>query len=407
MQEAHLQQISSWTRAVSTHLDTLSAPQARVLALWSFAAVLLRTASLSRVSLFLAGLLDCKAATARQRLREFYKPADKKAGRQRRELDPAVTFTPLMRWVLKLWPHQQLALALDPTLCRDRFVCLAVSLVYKGGSVPLAWKILPANEPGAWMPHWQPLLQHLRRAVGPSYRVLVLTDRGLYQRELFEQIQALGFHPLMRIGRGGQVRLQQRSGHSPERWWRLPELLSEPGHCFQGSVEMFKTPSRRLSCTLIALWEPGYEEPWYLLTDLAPEEANGSLYGLRAWIEQGFRCVKSAGCQWEHSRITECARMERLWLVYALSLLLAHALAGEIEAGEADWLPASLSLTDVVGGPEAKQGRRVQRMQLGMLMLLVALLRGQVVPVPRGLHPDPWPQSLTCQPAQLGNHSPP
>ena len=79
MQTTHLkQQVRNWISTVSSQLDTLSKAQATVLALWSFAAVLLQSAALPRVALLLAGLLDQKPNTLRQRLREFYKPKDKK-----------------------------------------------------------------------------------------------------------------------------------------------------------------------------------------------------------------------------------------------------------------------------------------------------------------------------------------
>ena len=34
-----------------------------------------------------------------------------------------------------------------------------------------------------------------------------------------------------------------------------------------------KKPERRLECTLMACWEKGYDEPWFLVTDLDPDQA--------------------------------------------------------------------------------------------------------------------------------------
>lgn len=384
----HERQLSQWIDTVQRQFDTLSKSQATVLALWSFATVILQSALLPMATLLLAGLLDKKTNTVRARLREFYKPHDKKTGQKRRELDVSVTFTPLLRWVLSLWREAQIALALDPTLCRDRFVCLAVSFVYNGGSIPLAWKILPANEKGAWMPHWKSLLEQI--PVPDSYTVLVLTDRGLYQRKLFEQIQALGFHPVMRLNKNGRF-----CPSAPSQWRSLSGLLPSPGHYYVGAGEMFKTRSCRLSCTLVALWQEGYDEPWYLVTDLA--HLDGACYGLRSWIEHGFRCVKSSSCHWEQSRITDCARMERLWLVYALSLLWRQALAGEIETGEADWMPLRLSLVDLFGRSKDRVHRRIRRSKLGFMVLLLLLIKGHPMPLPRLLAPDPWPVTAGCK----------
>lgn len=386
------EQLNNWICAVQQQFDTLSKPQATVLALWSFATVVLQTALLPMATLFLAGLLEQKTNTVRARLREFYKPHDKKRGQKRRQLDVTLTFAPLTRWVLSLWRQSQIAIALDPTLCRDRFACLAVSFVYNGGSIPLAWKIVRANEKGAWMPHWQPLLEQL--AVPQGYTVLVLTDRGLYQKKLFQEIQALGFHPVMRLNKSGLFCPNEQPSATAS-WFSLSALLPGSGHYYIGSGQMFKTRSCRLRCTLIAIWQEGYDEPWYLVTDLG--NLDGACYGLRSWIEHGFRCIKSSTCHWEQSRITDCARMERLWLVYALSLLWTQSLAGEIETGEADWMPLSLSVVDLFGRSKARLDRRIRRSKLGFMVLLLLLIKGQALPLPRLLAPDPWPLTTDCE----------
>lgn len=403
MQATHHEQISSWTREVSTHLPVLSKPQARVLALWSFAAMLNQTASLTAAALLLAGLLGQKSNTVRQRLREFYKPQDKKKGPQRRELDVSTCFAPLLTWILQLWPSRQIALALDPTLCRDRFVCLAISLVYQGGALPVAWRILPAGQKGRWMPHYKDMLTQLGAAVPEDYTVLVLTDRGLYSKPLYQHIRQVGFHPFMRITDTGLFWPQRH----PHRWLALREIVPHPGCYYIGRGTMFKTPERRLGCTLVVLWEEGYEEPWYLLTDLEPEACDGRYYGLRMWIEQGFRCVKSSGLKWEQSRMTDCRRMERLWLVYAVSLLWSHALAGAIETDEQALLKLNWSVVDLFGRSGERTRRRLRRYRMGMLALLLLLLRQEPVPMPRALQPDPWPMTQNCQRVFLGSADPP
>lgn len=392
MQATRHHQVNAWIETVSSNLPHLSRPQATVLALWSFAAILLRSASLTLSALLLAGLLDQQANTFRQRLKEFYKPKHLKRGTRRQELDVTTCFAPLMAWVLRLWPYGQITLALDPTLCRDRFVCLAVSLVYEGGSIPLAWKVLPANQTGAWTTHWSSLLRPLRSAVPESVGVLVLADRGLYAKRLYRHICRLGMHPLMRLTRVGQWRAR---GHPC--WYALPALLPGAGHYYRGRGTMFKTRRHRLRCTLVALWEPGYEEPWYLITDLAPAACEGTYYGLRAWIEHGFRCIKSYGFEWEHSRMNEPARMERLWLVYAVSLLWTQAVAGQVEAQARLVVAVGVRRSDLTSG----RMRRISRFRLGLVSILLAMIKGEVLPLPQVLHPLATPVLPGCKRVQL------
>ena len=82
----------------------------------------------------------------------------------------------------------------------------------------------------------------------------------------------------------------------------------------------------------MACWEGGDDEPWFVLTDLAPERAESLWSGMRAWIEQGFKRLKSAGWQWPATRMTDCGGAERWWLVLAVATRDVLAVGGEFEA---------------------------------------------------------------------------
>src|SRR2546421_12096887 len=58
---------------------------------------------------------------------------------------------------------------------------------------------------------------------------------------------------------------------------------------WQGKVECFASKKGRVNGTLLMHWEPGYESAWVILTDLEPEEAMVSWYGLRTWTLGGFK----------------------------------------------------------------------------------------------------------------------
>ncbi|HEX2908782.1 MAG TPA: hypothetical protein VHO69_18065 [Phototrophicaceae bacterium] len=42
---------------------------------------------------------------------------------------------------------------MDARHLRQTFTVLAVSIVYRGCSLPMAWAIVPGQEPGTWRPH--------------------------------------------------------------------------------------------------------------------------------------------------------------------------------------------------------------------------------------------------------------
>ena len=272
--------VCQWTEVVTTHMPHLSKPQAAVLALWSLGMVFAHSWAVTAVSLFLAQGLERKPNTVRQQLREFCSEAKAQRGGARQEITVETCFAPLLAWVLSWGDGQQLALAVAATTLGQRFVVLVVSVVYRGCAIPIAWTALAATEKHAWRGEWLRRLRQGRAAVPRRFFVIVLADRGLYARWLFQRIVRLGWHPLLRINTGGTFRPPPSTHYRPFR-----ELVPQPGTQWVGTGTAFQGPRRRLNCPLLARGEDGYRDPWLLLTDLAPSAGEACWYGLRAWIE--------------------------------------------------------------------------------------------------------------------------
>ena len=66
---------------------------------------------------------------------------------------------------------------------------------------------------------------------------------------------------------------------------------------------------RKRSCTLIVLWVPGQDHPWVVPADEAPDDVDLGAYGLRVWIEQGFRTPGA----WAGSGTALAAWTRRAW----------------------------------------------------------------------------------------------
>jgi hypothetical protein len=378
-----------WTDEVSTHFPHLSKPEATVLALWSFGIVLAHRCTVPAVANVLGPLLGTSFNTVRQRLREWYKAAPSKSGRRRRELDVTTCFAPLLTWALKDWPCARVALALDATTLGDRLTVLSISLVYRGAAIPVAWEVLRGNTPHAWRPEWLALLRRFAGRVDPSWTVIVMTDRGLYARWLFRAIVALGWHPLMRVTRLGKFR--------PEGWKRprgFPRFVPAVGRSWQGRGVAFpRKPGRRLACTLLARWAEGHEGGWYVLTDLPPQAADAAWYGLRMWIEHGYKQLKSAGWQWQRSRIERPDRAGRMWLAMALATLWAAAVGGghDREAARQETMPDLPATGARKRSPAGtKASRLVSVLNQGIAVILAVLTVGRI-PKPERWYPEPWP----------------
>jgi hypothetical protein len=379
--------LSEWTAELSNRMAHLTKPQAVVLAMWSYGMVLAQSCGRHTVALFLALLLGQKQGTIEQRLREWCYDAEDKCGPKRQALDVSTCFVPLLSWIVSLWTGTSIALAVDATSLGERFVVLTVSVVYRGTGIPVAWTMLVGQKKGAWRGHWLRMLRQLRPAIPADWMVLVLTDRGLYAPWLFRRIVRLGWHPFLRINQGAKFRPAGQA-----HWYWLRELVNHEGERWQGQGNAFSSPQSRLPCTLLAWWGKGHEEPWFILTDLSAQGCDAAWYGLRTWCEQGFKCNKRGGWQWQQTRMTDPARASRLWLALAVASLWMVTLGSELENGPTDEYPDLPDLRSLLVFPlQTGQRRQTRLFRLGRLWLLVRLITAYSLPLPRQLVPEPWP----------------
>ncbi len=408
-----IQQLDQWVTTVAEHLPQLSKPQATVLALWSFGMATVKSCALTTVMLFLATLLRVKENTMRQRLREWCYGHKDKRGDKRVDIDVKSCFPFLMRWIMDWWQGTQVAIALDATALSLNFTVLSVSVVYRSCAIPVAipvaWTITKGNAKGGWNKHWFRMLELIRPSIPRDYTVIILTDRGLYSPKLFCHIRKMAWHPFMRINANGTFCPNGESTFRP-----ITSFAREPGESWCGVGIAFK--SRRIPSTLLAYWGEGYKEAWFILTDLPPEVCDACWYGMRAWIEQGFRTIKRGGWQWNGTRMTDPRRAERLWLAVSVATLWLLSVGGEAEAMA---MEAEIAFPDIVeclgqctkpqSAAKTRRQRKAARLRLvsifrrGWIAILVSLIRHEPLPLGRFI-PEPWsrPTGKLLQYERLG-----
>lgn len=365
----------------------LSGPQITVLALWSYGIVLAKSCGLSRVVATLASQMEEKESNLRQRMREWYWEKQAKQGKKRMDWEVSQSFGPLLKWVIAQWSpeERQLVLALDATSLKQLFVVLSISVVYRGCAIPIAWAVLREGQKGAWKVPWLNLFDGLQGSIPSDWLVMVMADRGLYARWLYEAIRKCGWHPFLRIN----VRSMYRPKGTAE-FLPMAQLLPAPGAVWSGEVTCFARNS--LEGTLLACWGLQYKDPWLILTDLPAQSASVTWYAMRSWIEDSFKDLKRDGWQWQNTRMTDPARAARLWLALAVATLWVVSVGGEADAN----LPAcSLDLLPPSHIARRTKFRSAQPRQLscftrGLIVILAALIAQR--PIPLGVFfSDPWP----------------
>ena len=135
-----------------------------------------------------------------------------------------------------------------------------------------------------------------------------------------------------------------------------------------------------------------------------------SWYGLRTWIEGGFKDFKRGLWGWHHSKMERASSVERLWLAMALAQLWCVSLGCQAEAKlEAEFLQnepgaalpeghiAKLRRKRAVGQLPA---RRLSCVVRGRLILLAMQYQSQPFAVGI-LRAGPWPQTIAAPQKQL------
>ncbi len=365
---------------MAQRFPSLRPAQQRGLALWVYGTILAQSACQSAVITAVLFLDDWN--TLRQRLREWLYDGADKAAPCRTQIEVQSCFVPLLRWIVEWWQATEIALAVDATLHTDQIVALVVSVLYRGSAIPVAWSILPANQPGAWMGPIMRLLRLIRPALPAHLTVLVLADRGLWSPRLWKRIRDLGWHPLLRI--------QDTTTFTPAGGKRqASRSLVQPGQGWVGRGRLGTPKKPQLSVTLAAIWREGQKDPWVVVSDLAPHRVGASWYALRMWIELGFRALKGVGWKWEHTRRRDPRRIERYWLIVAVATLWTLATGTRVE--DADEVGVEPARVRTPPTPQtAKRTRLASVFRVGLGWLRHQLGRGRIW-TRLWLRPEVWP----------------
>ena len=241
-------------------------------------------------------------------------------------------FLPFARTLLTALAHQPLVLIMDGSTIGRGCLVLMLSVRYRGRALPLVWTIVrgkkghfPAVTHGALVDQVAPLLPS-------AATVIFLGDGEFDSTDLQRQLQQLGWSYVCRtacntlLWWGGDTMLQ------------LQALLVPQGE----SLSVFGTnvtTARYGPVSIVVVWEHGYAQPLYLVSNLADTAAILHWYRRRAHIETFFSDQKSRGFRLDRSHLSDPARLSRLliaaclaylWLVYLGSRALADNLVGQI-----------------------------------------------------------------------------
>ncbi len=208
-------------------------------------------------------------------------------------------------------------------------------------------------------------------------------------RWFYEAIVALQWHPFMGINAQGYYQTKLSCGFVP-----LKGLITELGQSWAGIITCFKNNS--LECTLLARWDEGYSDPWLIVTDKEPDQAEILWYGMRSWIECMFKDIKRGGLQWHLTRISDPKRVERVWLAIAVATLWLVSVGGQADdkllASSLQSLAQpmdnrtgqSLEESEESSSPQSLKTsapRKLSCFRRGLIVILAAAFKGEPLPI--------------------------
>jgi len=296
-----------WQAEIGRLLAEVPVWEQRALAVFSLGMAVVQQCGLARVAAVVPGLARVPSTTRR---------FERLLANER--LDVQHARAAIGAAVLSQARGQTVWLALDETPqghtpSGARLLTLALRVLYRERAIPLAWVCYRPGEAPAPLPELvAALLAEVAAWVPQGTRVVLMTDRGLSWPSLVDQCRRVGWSFLLRVQRQTRVRT------SDGRTQAIGDLAPRPGTRWQGSGCAFKDAGWR-DVNVVAVWLRGTDQPWLLVTDLAPTWQRCTDYRHRMDQEESFRDDKSSGFDWDASRVREPAHMERLLLVLQLA----------------------------------------------------------------------------------------
>ena len=276
-------------------------------------------------------------------------------------IDVQALYGPLILWAIQHWqnPGHTLHLALDTTVLWNRCCVVVVSVVAHGRAIPLLWQTLEHPSASVSASVSIALLEKADQLLSGFGAITLLADRAFPCEELiawFSGKPRWGY--VMRLRGDTEIH-----GTAAPLGCQVRKLHLRRGQCrgFRG-VRLWADGSQSVNLVIAHPTGLPVEEPWYLISNRAPDLDLVWSYEKRFCCEQLFRDQKSGVFQLADSGLREPDRIDRLLLVVAIAVL----------AGSLQGYALSLAGLRRQVDPHWKRGMSFLRIGLAALQMAVA-----------------------------------
>ena len=253
--------------------------------------------------------------------------------------NPAICVRDWYRPIAAEWLTKQFAakgeihLIVDGTKVGSGHQLLMISLAYRKRAIPIAW---------TWVKHVRghstgtkqiALLSYVRSLIPMNAVVFIVGDTEFGPVKVLKQLDAWHWFYVLRQKSNTGV---WSADHLT--WKRFEDFIQKPGQSvWLGQREL--TESQIYSVNLLAHWNVGEKDAWFLATNLPAKQATLRFYKRRMWIEEMFADLKRHGFDLESSMLHSFVRLSRLTLAVALLYVwLVSFGAKTIKDGLRNWV---------------------------------------------------------------------
>lgn len=232
--------------------------------------------------------------------------------------NPAVKVREWYRPIAQNWLQAQLRsigeirLILDGTKVGFGHQLLMVSMAYRKRAIPIAWTWV-GHVCGHSTAHKQlALLSYVKSLLPAGAEVFVLGDCEFGSVEVLKWLEEQHWWYVLRQKADTCLWFDALN-----EWKPFSSFIQKAGQSFWLGAGYLTT--KEIHPThLLAHWEKGEEEPWYLATNLTDRSMTLKYYRFRAWCEEMHGDLKKHGFDLESTLLQDFEKLSRLTLAVVL-----------------------------------------------------------------------------------------
>jgi len=207
--------------------------------------------------------------------------------------------------ILALSQRGELEIIIDGSTVGKGCMCLMFSVVYKGRSIPLIWKVVKKKKGHFKQSEHLDLLTRLRKYVPKEIKVMILGDGEFDGTKWQEQIQLYNWKYVLRTAKNTILENTDGEQYTPS------SVAIKPGDSL--FIENLYFNNEQYGAVNVLFWHgKGYEEPLFLVTNIDDGYLVQSYYIKRFLIETFFRDIKSKGFNIQKSGLRDPKKLSRL-----------------------------------------------------------------------------------------------